>query len=71
MSVKCPVCKRQWGSSLQVARHVFGTVDEAHAIWVNAQGVWFRGVVVQQPAPSGNQGFVTLPEIIEEWQDKI
>ena len=71
MDIKCPVCKKQWNSSLKVARHVFGTGDMTHKTWVNSQGVSFTGLLIQQAMEPGNRGFTTLAEIIEEAQDKI
>ncbi len=71
MDIKCPVCKKQWNSSLKVARHVFGTGDKAHKTWVNSQGVSFTGLLIQQATESGNRGFTTLAEIIEDAQDTI
>jgi hypothetical protein len=71
MIVKCPVCKKQWDSSLKVARHVFGTGDKAHKAWVNSQGVSFTGLLIIQARESDNRGFMTLAEIIENAQDNI
>ena len=69
MDVKCPVCKKQWDTSLKVARHVFGTGDKIHKTWVNAQGVSFTGLLIQQAMESGNKGFLTLAAIIETAQE--
>jgi hypothetical protein len=71
MDLKCPICKKQWNSSLKVARHVFGTGDKPHRAWVNSQGVSFTGLLIQQATEPGNRGFMTLAEIIEAAQDNI
>jgi hypothetical protein len=71
MDVKCPVCKKQWNSSLKVARHIFGTGDKTHKTWVNAQGVSFTGLLIQQAMETGNRGFLTLAEIVDAAQDRI
>ncbi|OPY74955.1 MAG: hypothetical protein A4E63_00554 [Syntrophorhabdus sp. PtaU1.Bin050] len=71
MDIKCPVCKKQWNSSLKVARHIFGTGDKVHKAWVNSQGVSFTGLLIQQATESGNRGFMILAEIIEKSQDGV
>ncbi|OPY62401.1 MAG: hypothetical protein A4E57_04002 [Syntrophorhabdaceae bacterium PtaU1.Bin034] len=71
MEVKCPVCKKQWNSSLKVARHVFGTGDKPHKAWVNSQGVSFTDLLIRQATASNNESFMILAEIIEKAQDKI
>jgi hypothetical protein len=38
---------------------------------VDAQGVSFTGLLIQQATEPGNRGFMTLAEIIEEAQEKI
>jgi hypothetical protein len=65
------VCKKQWNSSLKVARHIFGTGDKPHRAWVNNQGVSFTGLLILQAMESGNRGFMILAEIIENAQDGI
>jgi hypothetical protein len=69
MDVMCPVCKKQRNSSLKVARHIFGTGDKPHRLWVNSQGVSFSDLLLQQAMETGNRGFTTLAEIIERAQE--
>lgn len=71
MRVKCPVCKKQWDSALQVARHIFGTGDKAHRVWVNAHGLSYGDLLIQQAAEQGNRSYIALAEIIREAQDKV
>ena len=71
MVIMCPVCKKQWDSSLKVARHVFGTGDKVHKTWVNSQGVSFTDLLIRQATASGNQSFMILAEIIETAQDRV
>lgn len=71
MVVKCPVCKKQWDSSLKVARHIFGTGDRAHKAWVNSQGVSFTDLLIRQATASGNQSFLILGDIIEKAQASV
>jgi len=68
MVIKCPVCLKQWDSSLKVARHVFGTGDKVHKTWVNSRGVSFTDLLIRQATGSGNQSFLILAEIIEKAQ---
>jgi hypothetical protein len=69
--VECPICKKQWFTSMKVARHVFGTGDRPHRAWVNAQGVSFTGLLIQQATEREDRGLLTLAEIIEKAQSKI
>ncbi len=71
MVIKCPVCKKQWNSSLKVARHVFGTGDKVHKAWVNSQGVSFTDLLIRQATAEGNQSFLILAAIIEEAQGNV
>jgi len=69
MDVKCPVCKKQKGSSMKIARHIFGTGDRPHKIWVNSQGVSYVDLLLQQALESGNQGCAILAQIVEKAQE--
>ena len=69
MDVMCPVCKKQRNSSMKIARHIFGTGDKSHRVWVNSQGVSFTDLLIQQATESGNHGFNTLARIIEQAQE--
>ncbi len=69
-AVECPVCKKQRNTSLQVARHIFGTGDKVHKTWVNSQGVSFTDLLIQQAMAPGNQSFMILAEIIEKARDR-
>jgi hypothetical protein len=75
MSVKCPVCKREWSESLQVARHMFGTGDKPHKAWVDEQGkskgFSFIDLMIEQATTPGNKSYVTLAEIIDKAQGSL
>ena len=75
MNFKCPVCKKEWNSSLQVARHMFGTGDKPHKAWVDeqgkTQGFTFIDLMIEQATTPGNKSYVTLAEVIEKTQDKL
>jgi hypothetical protein len=71
MSFKCPVCKKEWNASLQVARHMFGTGDKPHKAWVDSQGLSFIDLMIEQATTPGNKSYVTLAEIIEKAQDRL
>lgn len=69
MDVKCPVCKKQKNSSMKIARHIFGTGDKPHKVWVNSHGVSFTDLLLQQALENGNQGFTTLAQLVERAQE--
>jgi xanthine dehydrogenase accessory factor len=69
MNVKCPVCKKQNNSSMKIARHIFGTGDRPHKVWVNSHGVSFTDLLLQQALENGNQGFTTLAQLVESAQE--
>jgi hypothetical protein len=71
MVVRCPVCRKQWDSSLKVARHIFGTGDKVHKAWVNSQGVSFTDLLIRHATASGNQSFLILAEIIDSAQVRL
>jgi len=70
MAFKCPVCKKQWEGSLQVARHIFGTGDKPHRAWVESQGESFAELLVQQATNPGNASYETVAKLVEKAQDK-
>jgi hypothetical protein len=71
--VKCPVCgkKAKTGSAIDCAKHIFGIGDKPHRAWVEAQGLSFIDLLIQQVATPGNKSDVTLAEFIEKAQGKI
>ncbi len=71
MSFKCPACKKEWNSSLQVARHMFGTGDKAHRQWVESQGHSYIDLLLAQISEPGNKSYETLSALIEKAQDKL
>jgi hypothetical protein len=75
VSYKCPVCKKEWKDSMQVARHMFGTGDKPHKEWVDEQGkdkgFTFIDLMIEQATTPGNKSYVTLAEIIEKAQGSI
>jgi hypothetical protein len=70
--VKCPVCGKQakTGSSIDCARHMFGIGDKSHRDWVEAQGLSFIDLMIEQATTPGNRSYFILAEIIEKAQDK-
>lgn len=38
MPYKCPTCGKVWPDTPDLARHIFGTGDQAHKEWVNSKG---------------------------------
>lgn len=71
MSFKCPACKKEWNSSLQVARHMFGTGDKAHRQWIESQGHSYIDLLLAQISEPGNKSYETLSGLIEKAQDKL
>ena len=72
MNVKCPVCKKEWAASLQVARHIFGTGDKPHKAWVNTQeGLNFADLLVQQATTPGNASYQAVAEAVEKAQGTL
>ena len=70
--VKCPVCgkKAKTGTAIDCARHMFGVGDKPHRAWVEAQGLSFIDLLIEQATTPGNQSYVTLAEFIEKAQGK-
>jgi len=71
--VKCPVCGKQakTGSAIDCARHMFGTGDKAHRAWVDAQGLSFIDLLIEQATTPGNKSYAVLAEVIEKVQMKL
>jgi len=70
--VICPVCgkKAKTGSAIDCARHMFGTGDKPHRDWVNAQGLSFIDLLIEQATTPGNKSYEILAEVIEKAQAK-
>ena len=64
----CPVCgkKAKTGSAIDCARHMFGVGDKPHRQWVEAQGLSFIDLLIEQATTPGNRSYVLLGEIIEK-----
>lgn len=71
MSVICPVCKKVKKSGVDCARHMFGTGDKPHKTWVDAQGLSFVDLLLDQAMSKGNKSYETLGEVIEKAQKDI
>jgi hypothetical protein len=75
MAFVCPVCKKQWNESLQVARHMFGTGDKPHKAWVDEQGkdkgFTFIDLMIEQATKPGNESYRTLADVIEKAQSSL
>ncbi len=71
----CPVCgkKAKTGSAIDCARHMFGTGDQPHRKWVDAQvrqGLSFIDLLIEQATTPGNKSYVLLGEIIQKDAEK-
>ncbi|OGP92042.1 MAG: hypothetical protein A2Z19_05785 [Deltaproteobacteria bacterium RBG_16_54_18] len=64
----CPVCgkKAKTGSAIDCARHMFGTGDKPHRQWVDAQGLSFIDLLIEQATTPGNKSYELLAEYIEK-----
>ncbi|HOP85606.1 MAG TPA: hypothetical protein PLM71_02355 [Syntrophorhabdaceae bacterium] len=71
MNYKCPVCKKEWPTSLQVARHIFGTGDKPHREWVGSKGYSYIDLLLEQVSAPGNKSYEIMSKLVEEEQDKI
>lgn len=71
MSYKCPACKKEWPTSKQVARHMFGTGDKAHRAWIESQGYSYIDLLLEQVSEPGNKSYEILSGLIEKAQDKL
>lgn len=62
----CPVCgkKAKTGSAIDCARHMFGTGDKPHRQWVDAQGLSFIDLLIEQATTPGNKSYELLADII-------
>jgi hypothetical protein len=70
--VICPVCGKhaKTGKAIDCARHMFGTGDKAHKEWVDAQGLSFIDLLIEQATTPGNKSYELLAEYIEKAQEK-
>lgn len=71
MSYKCPVCIKVWPDSMNLARHIFGTGDQAHKDWVNSKGLNFIELLLLQTVEPGNKGYKILAELLEKEAEKV
>jgi len=71
VNYKCPVCKKQYTTSMQVARHIFGTGDKPHRAWVESKGHSFIDLLLEQTAGPGNRSYEILSRLVEESQGEI
>ncbi|MCX7857254.1 MAG: hypothetical protein N2513_04655 [Deltaproteobacteria bacterium] len=71
MNFRCPVCKKQYVTSLQVARHIFGTGDKPHRGWVESKGYSFIDLLLEQATGPGNKSYEILAKVVEESQAEI
>jgi hypothetical protein len=71
MGYKCPTCGKVWPDTMDLARHVIGTGDQAHKDWVNSKGLNFIELLLIQTMESGNKGYKTLAELLEKEAEKV
>jgi hypothetical protein len=70
--IKCPVCgkKAKTGSAIDCARHMFGTGDKPHRQWVDAQGLSFIDLMIEQATTPGNKSYEVLAQAILKDSEK-
>ena len=71
MNLICPVCKKEYVSGLEAARHVMGTGDKKHRDWLASEGENYGDLLVQQATNPGNASYMTVAKLIEKAQDKL
>lgn len=71
MSVICPVCKKVKKDGVDCARHMFGTGDGPHKKWVDAQGLSFIDLLLDQATSKGNKSYETLGAVIDKAQENL
>jgi hypothetical protein len=71
MGYQCPACQKIWPSTMELARHMLGTGDQAHKTWINSKGLSFSNLLLMQTMESGNKGYVTLANLLEKEASKV
>jgi len=71
VNFKCPACKKEWPTSKQVARHMFGTGDKSHKAWIESQGYSYIDLLLSQISEPGNKSYEILSDLIDKAQDKL
>lgn len=66
----CPVCKKEYDISLEAARHVMGTGDKPHRVWIESMGESYADLLVEQATTPGNASYQTIARLIEKAQVK-
>ena len=65
MSYHCPVCNKVSSSAMDLARHMIGRGDKVHRDWIQEKGFKFSELLTMQFKSFGNEGYVTLAEVLE------
>jgi hypothetical protein len=71
MGYKCPVCEKLRADTMDLARHVFGTGDQAHKDWVDSKGLNFIELLLIQTMEPGNKGYKTLANLLKKEAEKV
>ncbi len=71
MPYKCPTCGKVWPDTPDLARHIFGTGDQAHKEWVNSKGYNFIELLLIQTMEPGNKGYKALADLLEKEAEKV
>ncbi len=71
MGYKCPVCEKLRADTMDLARHVFGTSDQAHKDWVDSKGLNFIELLLIQTMEPGNKGYKTLANLLKKEAEKV
>ncbi len=71
MGYKCPVCEKLRADTMDLARHVFGTGDQAHKDWVDSKGLNFIELLLIQTMEPGNKGYKTLAKLLKKEAEKV
>ncbi len=68
---KCPTCGKIWPQTMELARHIFGTGDQAHKEWVNSKGLNFVELLLIQTMGPGNRGYRILADLLEKEAERV
>lgn len=71
MGYKCPACGKVWPDTMNLARHFFGTSDQAHKDWVSSKGLNLIELLLVQTMEKGNKGYKTLADLLEKEAEKV
>jgi len=68
---QCPVCRKVWPGTMELARHMLGTGDQPHKGWINSKGLSYADLLLMQTTEPGNKGYVTLAGLLEKEAERV